>query len=179
METDDVSYKIFPAHWLTTLNRKFPKNWRCSQCFHSVAAVVPARWHPMHEKHRCCRMRCHTGYSIGYVLSVERKPYRSKRRKVLTQLTFSSSLPQSFIVVLRISVLYLRKSASRLPTMNMDTTETTTKLVSPSLCRSIAHIRPTTFKLPHASCHSSGNSEGHVTKTKTHRFEIFFRFING
>ena len=40
---------------------------------------------------------------------------------------------------------------------------------------------PTTAKLPHASGHSSGNHQGHVTKTKTHRFEIFveLRFING
>ena len=38
-------------------------------------------------------------------------------RKVLTQLTFSSSLPQSFSVVLRISALYLRISALRLPTV--------------------------------------------------------------
>ena len=35
-------------------------------------------------------------------------------------------------------------------------------------------------KLPHASGHSSGNRQGHVTKIKTHRFEIFvaFRFTN-
>ena len=39
---------------------------------------------------------------------------------------------------------------------------------------------PTTVKLPHASGHSSGNRQGHVTKIKTHRFEIFvaFRFTN-
>ena len=39
---------------------------------------------------------------------------------------------------------------------------------------------PTTVKLPHASSHSSSNSQGHETKTKTHRFEIFvaFRFMN-
>ena len=39
---------------------------------------------------------------------------------------------------------------------------------------------PTTVKLPHASGHSSGNRQGHVAKTKTHRFEIFvaFRFTN-
>ena len=39
---------------------------------------------------------------------------------------------------------------------------------------------PTTVKLPHASGHSSGNCQGHVTKTKTHGFKIFvaFRFIN-
>ena len=35
---------------------------------------------------------------------------------------------------------------------------------------------PTTVKLPHASGHSSGNRQGHVTKTKTHRFEIFVAF---
>ena len=36
-------------------------------------------------------------------------------------------------------------------------------------------------ELPHASGHSFGNRQGHVTKTKTHRFEIFvaFRFIDG
>ena len=34
--------------------------------------------------------------------------------------------------------------------------------------------------LPHASGHSSGNRQGHVTKTKTYRFEIFvaFNFTN-
>ena len=32
---------------------------------------------------------------------------------------------------------------------------------------------PTTVKLPHASGHYSCNRQGHVTKTKTHRFEIF------
>ena len=39
---------------------------------------------------------------------------------------------------------------------------------------------PTTVKLPHASGHSSGNRQGHVTKTNTHRFETFvaFRFTN-
>ena len=38
---------------------------------------------------------------------------------------------------------------------------------------------PTTFKLP--SSHSSSDHQGHVTKTKTHPFEIFvaFRFIKG
>ena len=39
---------------------------------------------------------------------------------MLTQLTFSSSLPQSFSVVLKISALYLRISALRLPTMICD-----------------------------------------------------------
>ena len=39
---------------------------------------------------------------------------------------------------------------------------------------------PTTAKLPHASGHSSGNRQGHVTKTKAHRFKISvaFRFTN-
>ena len=37
--------------------------------------------------------------------------------KVLTQLTFSSKLPQSFSVILRLSALYLRISALRLPTV--------------------------------------------------------------
>ena len=37
--------------------------------------------------------------------------------KVLTQLTFSSNLPQSFSVILRLSALYLRISALRLPTV--------------------------------------------------------------
>ena len=39
---------------------------------------------------------------------------------MLTQLTFSSSLPQSFSVVLGISALYLRISALRLPTVKWD-----------------------------------------------------------
>ena len=34
----------------------------------------------------------------------------------------------------------------------------------------------TTVKLPHAYGHSSGNRQGHRTKTKTHRFEIFVAF---
>ena len=38
--------------------------------------------------------------------------------KVLTQLTFSSSFPQSFSVALMISALYLRISALRLPTVS-------------------------------------------------------------
>ena len=39
---------------------------------------------------------------------------------------------------------------------------------------------PTTVELPHASGHFSGNRQGHVTKTRTHRFEIFvaFKFVN-
>ena len=39
---------------------------------------------------------------------------------------------------------------------------------------------PTTVKLPHASGHTSGNRQGHVTKTITHHFEIFvaLRFTN-
>ena len=39
---------------------------------------------------------------------------------------------------------------------------------------------PTTVKLPLASGHSTGNRQGHVTKTKTYRFEILvaFRFTN-
>ena len=35
---------------------------------------------------------------------------------------------------------------------------------------------PTTIKLPHASGHSCGYRQGHVTKTKTQRFEIFVDF---
>ena len=37
----------------------------------------------------------------------------------------------------------------------------------------------TTVKLPHSSGHYSGNRHGHVTKTKTHRFQNFvaFRFL--
>ena len=38
---------------------------------------------------------------------------------MLTQLTFSSNLPQSFSVALMISALYLRISASRLPTVTV------------------------------------------------------------
>ena len=41
------------------------------------------------------------------------------RWKVLSQLTFSSSLPQSFSVALMISALYLRISALRLPTVTL------------------------------------------------------------
>ena len=39
---------------------------------------------------------------------------------------------------------------------------------------------PTIVKLPHTSSHSSNKRQGHMSKTKTHRFEIFvaFRFIN-
>ena len=44
-----------------------------------------------------------------------RAEWRERDGNVLTQLTFSSSLPQSFSVVLRISELYLRISALRLP----------------------------------------------------------------
>ena len=43
------------------------------------------------------------------------------------------------------------------------------------------HYNNNTVKLPHASGHSSSNCQGHVTKIKMHRFEIFvaLRFING
>ena len=36
-------------------------------------------------------------------------------------------------------------------------------------------------KLPHASAYSSGNHQGHVTKTEMYHFEIMvaFRFIDG
>ena len=44
-----------------------------------------------------------------------RAEWRERDGNVLTQLTFSSSLPQSFSVVLRISELYLTISALRLP----------------------------------------------------------------
>ena len=41
-----------------------------------------------------------------------------------------------------------------------------------SMLKSCIVPTPTTVKLPHASSHSSGNCQGHVTKTKMHYFVL-------
>ena len=106
--------------------RKIPKNWRWP---HSIS-VVAHLWQPFPRNNIMCT-ESHGAAACTNILDTRwARFYRIKCRdigerdgKVLTQLTFSSSLPQSCNVALVISALYLRISALKLLTVNIITLE--------------------------------------------------------
>ena len=99
---------------ITCWIRKSPTNWYWP---HGIS-VVPHLWQPFPRNIIMCA-ESHDAAACTNILSTRQtRFYQIKWRvtgekdgKVLTQLTFSSSLPQNFSVVLRISALYLRISA--------------------------------------------------------------------
>ena len=103
---------------ITCWIRKCPTNWHWP---HGIS-VVPHLWQPFPRNIIMCA-ESHDAAACTNILSTRQtRFYQIKWRvtgekdgKVLTQLTFSSSLPQNFSVVLRISALYLRISALMLP----------------------------------------------------------------
>ena len=74
--------------------------------------------------------------------------------------------------VIVVGTIILPRYANKLTWFRLSTKQIVGFLIG-SVSKPCIVRAPTTVKLPHASGHSSGNRQGHMTKKNTHRFEIF------